>query len=66
MKIGYFSEYRGLKGTIEYSYKDGIYYGKIVGIKDLVNYEGIDTEGLYKEFKLAIDDYLDFRSVYVL
>lgn len=66
MKIGYFNEHRGLKGTIEYSYKDGVYYGRVMGVEDFVNYEAANAEKLYKEFKLAVDDYLDFRRVYEL
>ena len=36
--IGYFTEYRGYKGTIEYDYEDHIYHGKIINTDDFVNY----------------------------
>lgn len=61
MLIGYFCEYRGYKGTIEYSIRDG-YYGKIDGIKDLVNYEASNVEKLYEMFKEAVDDYIQFKK----
>lgn len=59
MLIGYFCEYRGYKGTIEYSIRDG-YYGKIDGIKDLVNYEASNVEKLYEMFQESVDEYLLF------
>ena len=37
--IGYFTEYRGFKGTIEYDYEDHIYHGKIINTKDFVIYQ---------------------------
>lgn len=61
MLIGYFTEYKDYKGTIEYSIKDG-YYGKII-CKDLVNYEANNVMKLYKEFKYAVDDYIEFEEV---
>ena len=59
MLIGYFCEYKGYKGTIEYNIHDG-YYGKIDGIKDLVDYEASNVEKLYEMFQEAVDDYLQF------
>ena len=59
MLIGYFCEYQGYKGTIEYDQENG-YYGKIHGIKDLVNYEASNVEKLYEMFQEAVDDYLQF------
>ena len=59
MLIGYFCEYRGYKGTIEYSIHDG-YYGKIDGINDLVNYEASNVEELYEMFQESVDEYLLF------
>lgn len=61
MLIGYFCEYQGYKGTIEYSINDG-YYGKIHGIKDFVNYQASNAEYLYEMFKEAVDDYILFKQ----
>ena len=58
--IGYFTEYRGFKGTIEYDYEDHIYYGKIINTKDFVNYQAKKLDKLREEFKNAVDDYLLF------
>ena len=58
--IGYFTEYRGFKGTIEYDYEDHIYHGKIINTKDFVNYQTKKLDKLREEFKNAVDDYLLF------
>ena len=58
--IGYFTEYRGFKGTIEYDYEDHIYHGKIIDTKDFVNYQAKKLDKLREEFKNAVDDYLLF------
>lgn len=58
--IGYFTEYRGFKGTIEYDYENHIYHGKIIDTKDFVNYQAKKLDKLREEFKNAVDDYLLF------
>lgn len=51
-------EYNGYRGSNEYNSLDKVYFGKLIGISDLVTYEFETEEGLKKEFKLAIEDYL--------
>ncbi|WP_160153319.1 type II toxin-antitoxin system HicB family antitoxin [Microbulbifer sp. ALW1] len=50
--------YKGYKGSIEVDLEYNCLYGKILFIKDLVNYESQTVEGLEAEFKAAVDDYL--------
>lgn len=60
-------QYRGYRGSVEYSVEDGVFHGKLTGIRDLVLYEGDTLESLEKDFRDAVDDYLeeiDDRSVY--
>jgi predicted HicB family RNase H-like nuclease len=52
-------EYKGYTGTIEYSKEDELLYGKVLGIKGLISYEGITGKELEEDFKEAIDTYLD-------
>ena len=52
-------EYKGYKGSIETSIEDKCLYGKILFINDLVNYEAETLPELEKEFRIAVDDYLD-------
>lgn len=50
--------YKGYQGTIEPQVEDGILYGKIAFIRDLVTYEAVDLPNLQKEFETSVDDYL--------
>ena len=62
MVFGQFVEYKGYIGSIEYEPEDAIYYGELLGIKDIVLYEGEDIQALYKDYIEAIDDYIEFRK----
>ena len=33
-------EYRGYVGSVEFSEEDGLFYGKVMGIRALISYEG--------------------------
>lgn len=52
-------QYKGYFSKIEYSVEDRVLYGKIEGIKDLVNFESESIENIEQEFKNAVDDYLE-------
>ena len=53
-------EYKGYFGSIEYSEGDNCFYGKIVGMeRDCVTYEGESAGELVKDFRGAIDMYLE-------
>lgn len=51
-------EYKGYTGSIEYSKEDGQLYGKVLGIKGLISYEGDTGKKLEADFIDAIDTYL--------
>ena len=51
-------EYKGYTGSIEYSKEDDLLYGKVLGIKGLISYEGKTGQDLESDFKEAIDTYL--------
>lgn len=53
-------EYKGYYAKIEYSVEDQVLFGKIEGIRDLVNFESDSANDIEKEFQKAVDDYLDF------
>lgn len=50
--------YKGYVGSIEISLEDGCLYGKILGIRDLVLYEGNTLTELENDFRAAVDVYL--------
>lgn len=62
MVLGQFIEYKGYVGSIEYSLDDDVYYGKLLNIADLVNYEGDTFELLCENYLNAVDDYIEFKK----
>ncbi len=51
--------YKGYTGSIEYSREDDLFFGKVLGIKSLLSYEGKTGKELEKDFQEAVDSYLD-------
>ena len=51
-------DYKGYSGSIESSEEDGLLYGKVLGIKGLLSYEGETGKDLEADFKEAINVYL--------
>ena len=51
-------EYKGYIGSVEFSEGDGIFFGKVMGIRSLISYEGTDAKSLVEDFHGAVDDYL--------
>ena len=57
--MGYL-EYKGYKGSVEYSKEDNCLFGKVQGLsKDLITYEGQTLDELRKDFEEGIDSYLE-------
>lgn len=50
--------YKGYTGSIEYSKEDDLLYGKVLGIKGLISYEGKTGKELELDFMEAIEEYL--------
>lgn len=51
-------EYKNYTGSIEYSKEDDLLYGKVLGIRGLISYEGKTGSELEVDFNEAIDTYL--------
>ncbi|WP_333820626.1 type II toxin-antitoxin system HicB family antitoxin [Ohtaekwangia sp.] len=51
-------EYKSYKGIVEYSADDGVFFGKIFGVNDLITFEGDTVKELEVAFRGAVDDYL--------
>lgn len=52
--------YKGYSARPEYSADDRIFYGTILGITDLVDFQCENAKDLEDEFHKAVDDYLEF------
>ena len=44
---------------MHFSSEDEVFYGKLLGIDDLVNFEGASVKELKKAFHEAVNDYLE-------
>ena len=51
-------EYKGYVGSVEFSEEDGIFFGKVMGLRALLSYEGSTASELVADFRGAVDDYL--------
>ena len=51
--------YKNYNGTVEYSREDECLFGKVIGIKSLLSYEGQSVQELEQDFKTVIDEYLE-------
>src|SRR6476620_7272592 len=52
-------EYKNYYATVHFNADDEVFHGKIIGINDLVNFEGTTVSQLKKAFHEAVDDYLE-------
>ena len=51
-------EYKGYLGSVEFSEADGVFFGKVMGIRGLLSYEGTNAKELVADFHGVVDDYL--------
>jgi len=51
-------KYKDYFASISYSMEDEVFHGKIIGINDLITFEGRSVTELKKAFKEATEDYL--------
>ena len=53
-------QYRGYDGSVLYSAEDKMLHGCILGIRDMVSYDGTGVRSIEKNFRGAVDEYLAF------
>jgi predicted HicB family RNase H-like nuclease len=51
-------EYKGYIGSVEFSENDNAFFGKVIGIRALISYEGTTAKELVDDFHSAVDEYL--------
>lgn len=52
-------QYTDYIASISFSTEDEVFYGKILGIDDLVTFEGASVKELKKAFQESVDDYIE-------
>lgn len=53
-------KYKGYQGTVTYDDEAKIFHGEIVGLKDVITFQGTTVDELDQAFKDSIDDYIEF------
>ncbi|MCL2184449.1 MAG: type II toxin-antitoxin system HicB family antitoxin [Treponema sp.] len=53
-------KYKNYTGKAEYDDEAEIFYGEVIGLRDVVTFKGTSVKELKKSFKESIDDYLAF------
>ncbi len=53
-------QYKKYFGHIEYDDKAKIFHGEVIGLKDVITFQGTTVDEIEKAFKDSIDDYLDW------
>ncbi|HEY5259961.1 MAG TPA: type II toxin-antitoxin system HicB family antitoxin [Rhabdochlamydiaceae bacterium] len=53
-------KYNGYIGHVEYDDEAKIFHGKVVGIKDVITFQGKSVKELDQAFEDSVNDYLDF------
>lgn len=52
-------KYKNYTGSVEFNETDKILFGKVLGIRGLISYEGQTVDELEQDFKNGIDEYLE-------
>ncbi len=52
--------YKGYTGHVDYDDKAGIFHGEVLGLRDVITFQGKSVEEIEEAFRESVDDYLDF------
>lgn len=52
--------YNGYTAKIDLNEEEGIFYGEVLGIVDVITFQGKTVPQLRKAFRESVDDYLEF------
>ncbi|MGI9175393.1 MAG: type II toxin-antitoxin system HicB family antitoxin [Rhodothermales bacterium] len=53
-------KHKGYTGHVEFDDEDGLFHGEVLGLKDVVTFQGKSVEALEQAFRDSVDDYLAF------
>ena len=52
--------YKGYSGSVRFDDEAEIFHGEVIGLRDVVTFQGTTVDELKQAFHDSIDDYLDF------
>jgi len=50
--------YKGYSGSVHFSDQDNVFFGKVLGINDLITFEGDSVKELKNAFHYVIDEHI--------
>lgn len=53
-------KYKGYTGHVEYDDEAKIFHGDVLGIKDVITFQGTNVSEIEQAFRDSVDDYLAF------
>ncbi len=53
-------KYKGYLGSVAYDDEAEVFYGSVLGIKDVVTFQGCSVDEIKQAFKDSVNDYLAF------
>lgn len=51
-------KYKGYSGKVEYDADAKIFHGEVIGLRDVITFQGTSVKELEKAFKDSVNDYL--------
>jgi predicted HicB family RNase H-like nuclease len=52
-------EYKGFQGSVRFHAEDRTFHGRVLGVDDVVSFEGSSVDELEAAFRDAVDDYVE-------
>jgi predicted HicB family RNase H-like nuclease len=53
-------QYKGYSGKVEYDDDAEIFHGEVIGLRDVITFQGKTVDEIKQAFRESVDDYLDF------
>jgi predicted HicB family RNase H-like nuclease len=53
-------KYKGYAGVVEFDAEERMFFGRVVGLWDVLSFQGRSVKDLERDFQQTIDEYLDF------
>ncbi|MCE2982384.1 MAG: type II toxin-antitoxin system HicB family antitoxin [Parachlamydia sp.] len=53
-------KYKGYCGVVQFDDEAMIFHGEVLGIKDVITFQGTTPHEIKKEFEISVDGYLDW------
>ncbi len=53
-------KHKGYIGIVEFDDEDEAFHGRVIGIRDVITFQGTSVEEIKEAFIDSVEDYLDF------